>query len=193
LYKSAQIEQKVSVIYLLKQKVESLQIKCRAILFSYFFKNLNIVIGRNLRIRGGNGLHSFGNKLIIYDNVVFEVYNKMAKISVGNNCIVSYGVIFSCSKRIEIGDNVWIGEYVSIRDSTHEFSASVPLGSGSDLIANIKIGDNVWIGRGSIILPGTVIGDNVVIGANSLVKGNLDSNSMYAGTPARLKKKLETV
>jgi acetyltransferase-like isoleucine patch superfamily enzyme len=139
LYKSAQIEQKVSVIYLLKQKVESLQIKCRAILFSYFFKNLNIVIGRNLRIRGGNGLHSFGNKLIIYDNVVFEVYNKTAKIILGNDCVVSYGVIFSCSRKIEIGNNVWIGEYVSIRDSTHEFSTSLPLGSGNDFIDSIKI------------------------------------------------------
>ena len=183
----------MNLIYFLKQKVESLQIKSRALLFWYFFKNLNIVIGRNLRIRGGNGLHSFGNKLIIYDNVVFEVYSKYAIINVGNNCICSYGVIFSCSSKIEIGDNVWIGEYVSIRDSTHEFSARVPLGSATDLIANIKIGNNVWIGRGSIILPGTVIGDNVVIGANSLVKGNLDANSMYAGTPARLKKKLETV
>ena len=183
----------MNVIFLLKQKVESLQMKCRAILFWYFFKNLNIVIGRNLRIRGGNGLHSFGNKLIIYDNVVFEVYSKSAIINVGKNCVCSFGVIFSCSDRIQIGDNVWIGEYVSIRDSTHEFSASVPLGSRSDYIANIKIGHNVWIGRGSIILPGTVIGDNVVIGANSLVKGNLDANSMYAGTPALLKKKLETL
>ncbi len=178
------------VITLFKQKIEAFQIKVRALLLWYFFKNSRIIIGRNLRIRGGEGSHSFGDRLIIYDNVVFEVYNKKAKIIVGNNCIVSYGVIFSCSKKIEIGDNVWIGEYASIRDSTHDFSTSLPLGSGTDFIESIKIGDNVWIGRGSIILPGTIIGDNVLIGANSLVKGNCESNSLYAGTPACLKKKL---
>jgi acetyltransferase-like isoleucine patch superfamily enzyme len=178
------------VISFFKQKIEAMQIKLRALLFWYFFKNSKIIIGRNLRIRGGEGSHSFGDRLIIYDNVVFEVYNKMAKIAVGNNCIVSYGVIFSCSKRIEIGDNVWIGEYVSIRDSTHEFSKNLPLGTGTDFIDSIKIGNNVWIGRGSIVLPGTFIGDNVVIGAISLVKGNYESNSLYAGTPAILKKML---
>lgn len=178
------------VISSIKQKIEAFQIKVRALIFWYFFKNRRIIIGRNLRIRGGEGRHSFGDRLIIYDNVVFEVYNKKATIKVGNNCIVSYGVIFSCSKKIEIGDNVWIGEYVSIRDSTHEFSTSLPLGSGNDFIDSIKIGNNVWIGRGSILLPGTIIGDNVVIGANSLVKGNFESNSLYAGAPALLKKKL---
>jgi acetyltransferase-like isoleucine patch superfamily enzyme len=180
----------VSTIYFLKQKIESFQIKYRAILFWYFFKNLNITIGRNLRIRGGKGKHSFANKLVIYDNVVFEVHNKSAVINIGKNCVCSFGVVFSCSDKIEIGDNVWIGEYVSIRDSTHDFSTSLSLGSRPDLVDSIKIGDNVWIGRGSIILPGTVIGDNVVIGANSLVKGSCEANSLYAGCPVRLKKKL---
>lgn len=180
----------MGIMFFLKQKIESLQIKLRVMIFWYFFKNSKVVLGRNLRIRGGEGKHSFGDRLIIYDNVVFEVYNKTATIIVGNNCMVSYGVIFSCSSKIEIGNNVWIGEYVSIRDSTHEFSVNVPLGSGIDLSGSIKIGDNVWIGRGSIILPGTVIGDNVVIGANSVVKGNCEANSLYAGAPVRLKKRL---
>lgn len=179
----------MNVIHLFKQKVEALQIRCRAILFWYFFKNFEIIIGRNLRIRGGNGLHSFGDKLIIYDNVVFEVYNKSAIIKVGKNCICSFGVIFSCSDKIEIGDNVWIGEYSSIRDSTHVFSSQTNLGEIEDMVSSIKIGNNVWIGRGSIILPGSLIEDNVVIGANSLVKGRCEANSLYVGNPAYLKKK----
>lgn len=183
----------MTLIYFLKQQVESLQIKFRAILFWYFFKNINIVIGRNLRIRGGNGINSFGSKLVIYDNVVFEVYSKSAIIKIGTNCICSYGVIFSCSNKIEVGNNVWIGEYVSVRDSTHQFSISLPLGSGNDYISSIKIGNNVWIGRGSIILPGTVIGDNVIIGANSIVKGYCEKDSLYVGSPAKFKKKLNEI
>jgi acetyltransferase-like isoleucine patch superfamily enzyme len=179
-----------SIFFLCKQNFESFQIKIRVIFFWYFFKNSKIVIGKNLRLRGGRGMHTFGDRLIIYDNVVFEVFNDSAIINLGPNCVLSYGTIISCTSKIEIGANVWIGEYTSIRDSTHDFSSHHPLGMNSDIISGIKIGNNVWIGRGSIILHGTVIEDNVVIGANSLVKGKCESNSMYAGTPAVLKKRL---
>lgn len=47
------------------------------------------------------------------------------------------------------------------------------------------IGNNVFIGEGATILGGSHIGDNVIIGANSVVSGNVDSNSVYAGNPAR--------
>lgn len=43
----------------------------------------------------------------------------------------------------------------------------------------------MFIGWGATILGGSHIGDNVIIGANSVVSGNVDSNSVYAGNPAR--------
>ena len=49
----------------------------------------------------------------------------------------------------------------------------------------LTIGNNVFIGGGATILGGSHIGDNVIIGANSVVSGNVDSNSVYAGNPAR--------
>ena len=48
-----------------------------------------------------------------------------------------------------------------------------------------KIKDNVFIGMNAIILPGTKIGSNVIIGAGSVVNGELNSNSVYAGVPAK--------
>lgn len=47
------------------------------------------------------------------------------------------------------------------------------------------IGNNVFVGMDSIILMGTHIGDNVVIGAGSVVIGVIESNSVYAGNPAK--------
>ena len=38
---------------------------------------------------------------------------------------------------------------------------------------------------GGVILPGTVIGNNTIIGAYAVVSGKLESNSVYAGNPAR--------
>ena len=35
------------------------------------------------------------------------------------------------------------------------------------------------------MLPGVVIGDNIVIGAGSLVSKDIESDSVYAGVPAK--------
>ena len=43
----------------------------------------------------------------------------------------------------------------------------------------------MFIGMRSIILQGTNIGDNVIIGAGSVVSGKVESNSVYAGNPAK--------
>lgn len=43
----------------------------------------------------------------------------------------------------------------------------------------------MFIGMRSIILQGTNIGDNVIIGAGSVVSGRVESNSVYAGNPAK--------
>lgn len=55
---------------------------------------------------------------------------------------------------------------------------------------SVRIGNNVFLGWGATILSGTTIGDNVVIGAGSVVSGFIESNSVYAGNPA---KKLMTI
>lgn len=174
-----------------------LKIKFRAIIYAYrrviyypFFRTFRIAIGKNLSIRGGKGIHSFGDNMVIYDNVVIESHNPNGRIIFGADCILSFGVIISCSEKIIIGNDVWIGEYASIRDSTHNFSIHGSLKRSTDKIEPITIGNNVWIGRNTLIMPGTSIGNNVVIGANSIVKGNCEDNSMYAGTPAVIKKYL---
>lgn len=173
-----------------KIKIEALLSKIRIATCYYFFKTTRIIIGNNLRIRGGNGIHSFGDNLVIYDNVIFECYSKDATIKTGNNCVFSFGVVVSCSINIELGNDVWIGEYSSIRDSTHQFSSSKSLSQTQDKKSAIKIGSNVWVGKNVLILPGVIIGDNVVIAAGSVVKGECLSNSLYAGNPAILVKHL---
>jgi galactoside O-acetyltransferase len=52
-------------------------------------------------------------------------------------------------------------------------------------IAGVKIGSYCWIGSNTTILPGTQIHDKTVVGACSLVKGTLQSCSLYYGIPAK--------
>ena len=55
----------------------------------------------------------------------------------------------------------------------------------------IFIGNNVWIGANCCILPNVHIGDNCVIGAGSVVTKDIPSNSVAAGNPAKVIKKID--
>ena len=50
---------------------------------------------------------------------------------------------------------------------------------------DINIGHDVWIGGHSIILSGSKIGNGAIIGAGSLVAGEVEPYSIYAGNPIK--------
>lgn len=89
-------------------------------------------------------------------------------------------------------DFIKIGDYVQLTDGVkilaHDYSYSVVANKFNTILrpqSETVIGNNVFIGMNSIILMGSNIGNNVIIGAGSVVKGNIDSDSVYAGNPAR--------
>lgn len=117
--------------------------------------------------------------------------NKVAKIKgvkFGSNCNFRTMNFGSEPYLIEIGDDVHTARDVNF--ATHDGGLSVlrhkyPEFKNVDLFGKIIIGNNVFIGLGTTILRNTVVGDNVIIGAGSVVKGELKSNSIYAGVPAK--------
>ena len=51
---------------------------------------------------------------------------------------------------------------------------------------SILIGDHAWIGQGCLILKNTCIGSGAIIGGNSVISNKtVESNTIYAGNPAR--------
>lgn len=154
----------------------------------YFFKSLYVKIGSNVKVYGQIYNIQLGKNVEIYCNTIFE-FGSDAEFSMGNNSLISYGAIISCRNKIVIGQNVQIGEYTSIRDTTHSHKLhEIAMKFQADIQGTITIGSDVWIGRGCIILPNTIISDGVVIGANSVVKGFLQKNGIYAGVPIKLLK-----
>lgn len=89
-------------------------------------------------------------------------------------------------KLITIGKNVRITSGCKIL--THDFSSAVIGGKYGECIGalgTVDIGDNVFIGMNTIILRNTKIGNNVIIGAGSVISGEIESDSVYAGIPAK--------
>lgn len=90
-------------------------------------------------------------------------------ITIGNNTTLTHGTILLTH------DYAW-----SVLKKLEQ-SAGAVFGSQ----APVKIGNNVFIGVNAVITKGVTIGDNVIIGAGSVVTKDCESNSVYAGNPAR--------
>ena len=173
------------VIFYFKENVFTLTL-IRKLRAWFYFKNGKVIIGKGVRLKGLPYNIQVGDDTNFYDGSICIVGNEDAVLEIGNSCVFSFAVLIACTNKIEIGSEVLVGEYTSIRDTTHSYK---PLGksikSNGDISSPIKIGNDVWIGRGCIIMPGSVIGDGVIIGANSIVKGTLESYSVYAGAPLK--------
>lgn len=95
-----------------------------------------------------------------------------------------------CYVNVQFG-NLTIGEGTAIGPHTQIIVYSNHYAPASRIVdqrltADVTIGSNVFIGANCTILPGSRIADNVIVGANTLVRGELHSDSIYAGTPCRL-------
>jgi acetyltransferase-like isoleucine patch superfamily enzyme len=80
-----------------------------------------------------------------------------------------------------------MGNFVTIHPENHLFSDNLkPIRLQGVEHTGIKIGSNCWIGAKSMILDGAEIGDGCVIAGGSVVlKGIYETDSVYAGNPAR--------
>lgn len=112
---------------------------------------------------------------------------------IGHNVGLSSTPI-TCYHQITIGNNVKIGGSVCIYDTDfHNLNPYIRNNKELDKKTAIKlpvlIQDNVFIGAHATILKGVVIGENSIIGACSFVTKNIPPNEIWAGNPAKFKKK----
>lgn len=88
---------------------------------------------------------------------------------------------------ITIGRNVLLHKGLTLM--THDYASRVFMNLYSDFIpshGHITIGNNVWFGQNCAVLKGVTIGDNCIIGYGSVVLRDIPSNSVAAGTPAKV-------
>ena len=113
-------------------------------------------------------------------------------VSIGDRCLIGRGSGIVGHLGIEIGDDVWTGHYVYITDQNHGYhDLTLPISQQVMPERPVSIGDGSWLGHGTVVLPGATIGRHVVIGANSVVTGTIPDNSVAAGVPARVIKRLD--
>lgn len=84
-----------------------------------------------------------------------------------------------------------IGPNVFITDANHILKVpNIPIASQGGIFNPTFIGENSWIGAHSQILSGASIGNNSIVAANTTVLNTFSDNSLIAGIPGKIKKKL---
>lgn len=141
-----------------------------------------IIKGHNNRITIGDNLQGF-LKLVI-DACDTEV-------NIGKDCLFRgcEAALFESGSVLNFGDGSMSARdsrlYVSDFHTIYDTNTGKALNKGTHL----NIGKHVWIGEGAMVLKNHTIADNTIIAAHSVVTRDLtESNAVYAGNPATLKK-----
>ena len=109
-------------------------------------------------------------------------------IRLGKNVFINHACTFLDLGGITIEADVLIGPKVSIITENH------PTNPNDRKMLDLKsvlIKRNAWIGANATVLPGVTIGENSVVAAGAVVTKDVPANTVVAGIPAKVIKKMD--
>lgn len=110
-------------------------------------------------------------------------------IEVGKNFFANYNCTILDVAKVTIGDNCQLAPNVAIYTAGHPVHPETR-NTMYEYGISVSIGDNVWIGGNTVVCPGVHIGNNVVIGAGSVVTRDIPDDTVAAGNPCRVIRKI---
>ncbi len=152
------------------------------------------IIAQDVKLGKNTKIHSFVNLYgcEIGDNTKIGTFVEIQKgAKIGNNCKISSHTFICEGVRIE--DNVFVSHNVTFINDLYPRATTRngQLQTDEDwecIPTLVKRGAS--IGSSATILCGVSIGENVIVGAGSVVTKNVPANTIVAGSPARILKKL---
>ena len=153
------------------------------------FISEDVKLGKDVRLSKFINLYGCA----IGDNTKIGAFVEVQKNAyIGKNCKISSHT-FIC-EGVTIEDNVFVGHNVSfINDSyPRATAANGQLQTEADWkVEPILVKKGASIGSGSTILSNITIGENAIIGAGSVVTKDVPANTIVAGNPARVKRRIK--
>lgn len=110
------------------------------------------------------------------------------RVRIGKGTFINYRCVFDGD--IDIGTNCDIAMDVLFCGTSHHIGGHQQR-AGQIVFLPIHIENGCWIGARSVILPGVTVGEGSIIAAGSVVTKDCERDSIYAGVPAQLKRRLE--
>ena len=129
-----------------------------------------------------------GKNVCVMDHVYIQHWENL---EIGDNVSIHEQCNINAFGGVRIGDNVSIAHATSIVSFNHTWEdKTTPIKYNPSKPLPVTIGSDVWIGCGVRILGGVTIGNRVVIAAGAVVTRDCEPNTVYAGVPARLVKRI---
>jgi acetyltransferase-like isoleucine patch superfamily enzyme len=127
-----------------------------------------------------------GDRFKIWSSYRRTLLAGWGRIRIGDDVFINSGSVIFALREVVIEDAVAISNEVYICDSdSHGLEGRDPVD------APVRIGRGSWIGARAMILPGITVGSRVMVAAGSVVTRDIPDDSLVAGNPARVLKKLE--
>lgn len=186
----------------IKEKLIEAFLQKSRVLFYSFLSNIKVHAQRYQPVlANGEGIIKIGKNVkfgVRYSKDYYTRYGylnarrKESCIEIGDNTWINNNItIISDGTKISIGKNCLIGTDVEILDSNfHDLAPKYRFGGKNILKADVIIEDNVFIGNNATILKGVTIGKNSVIGNSSVVTKSVPSNAIAVGNPAKVIKNI---
>jgi UDP-2-acetamido-3-amino-2,3-dideoxy-glucuronate N-acetyltransferase len=149
----------------------------------------DVKLGKDVTIRDFVNLYG----CTIGDNCKIGTFVEIQKnATIGSNTKVSSHT-FIC-EGVTVEDDVFIGHNVSFINDKYPRSTAEngALQTEADWqVVQTRIKRGASIGTSSTILCGVVVGENAIVGAGSVVTRDVPANSVVAGNPARILRKVK--
>lgn len=110
-------------------------------------------------------------------------------ILLGESVFINYNCVMLDSGFIRIGSHTLVGPNCSFYTPQHPM-AYEERRKPQETAYPITVGEDCWIGGNVTICPGVTIGDRCIIAAGSVVTKDIPSDSLAAGCPAVVKRRL---
>ena len=169
--------------------ISTLLARMRCWPFIFIRSGARVRIDRGLRIRPF-GPDIAALRVILEDGVSIgrhTILQGRGTIYFGEHSRCRANCLFDSSASIHIGAFTGIADYVSVRDSDHQFADPMRKIRGQGLTSSpVHIGRDVWIGHGATILRGVTIGDGAVVAAGAVVTKDVDPATVVGGVPAKV-------
>lgn len=152
--------------------------------FGYNYLNAVYLIYKIVDLNGRKNLFS-----IIKRSILSNYINRKYHIIIGKKCKIGKNLILPHPQNIIIGRYVVIGDNCKIYQNVTIGMKKI---NGEGTFEDFpKIEDNCTICSSANVLGGIVVSENTTIAANSSLIQNTIPNSLYAGVPAKLKKRFD--
>jgi acetyltransferase-like isoleucine patch superfamily enzyme len=133
-----------------------------------------------------------GTRIIIGEHAVVDAFVKIkpvggtADVIIGERTYINSGTVIYSGNGVQIGCDVLIAANCTLAPVNHEYrsrSRTIREQGFTPSKGGIVIEDDVWLGAGCVVLDGARLRRGTVFAANSVVRGDTEPFSVYAGNP----------